>query len=152
MTLSEKPEKVTKKHRNLLPDRQLADAFSFTSEDLAVNRLGFMTEAQRWRVPMLWRPLAQMIFHTLPTRQRRQIDTVCGKLTVTMQYGLDYRGFRRHFHVVNFGGGNSLTFDLNSTQHTLLARQQGLIYRAYYVCFNAYKCRLLSLERLTDGC
>lgn len=142
----------SKKHHNLLPDRRLARAFNFTSEDLAANRLGFMTRAQKWGVPALLRPVVRPLFSALPTRQRDRLDTLCGALKVVMLTGLDARGYRRHSYTVGFGGGYNITFDINSDQYDVLAPQQGVNFRAYYICIHAYTCRLLSLERIDGEC
>ena len=74
------------KGNSALPNVRLAKVFNFTSEDLAVNRLGFITSAQQFNAPSWQRKL----FGTLgryvrfgSARQRVEVGKRCGRVTVS---------------------------------------------------------------------
>lgn len=74
------------KGNTALPDNRLAKLFNFTSEDLAANRLGFITSDQQFNAPMWQRKLFGAIGQHIKfgrTRQRVEVGKRCGQVTVT---------------------------------------------------------------------
>ncbi|HEX2907215.1 MAG TPA: hypothetical protein VHO69_10175 [Phototrophicaceae bacterium] len=79
------------------PDYQVARAFHFTGEDLAVNRSGYMTRRQQgWLNVMAQSVLdwvrQQLLKHEIPTTRRgfRRVESVCGRIRLE-DHRPDYR-------------------------------------------------------------
>ena len=60
------------KGNSALPDVRLAKVFNFTSEDLAANRLGFITSAQQFNAPSWQRKLFDTLGQFIKLGKPRQ--------------------------------------------------------------------------------
>ena len=132
------------KHQHSLPNRQLARAFNFSAEDLAANRVGYITKAQEWGIPLWFRdfPIIRSI-----SSSRNKLETICGKAK------LQYKQFQISslFHAdiveVYLLNINNFEFRLKPQQYRIIS--EGLHYWIYYAPETK---QILSLERAIQGC
>lgn len=127
-----------KSKRHHIPSLRLAKAFHFTSEDLAANRLGFVTREQEWCLPLISRPIVSPILKLLPTKRRNSVEHMCGDISV----------WRNFLTVKNY----HTKFRLTETQYDLLTHEQGMTYHVYYVLVTYDEYRIVSMERADNGC
>lgn len=125
------------KHHHI-PSLRFAKAFNFTSEDLAANRLGFVTREQEWRLPLISRPIVSPILKLLPTKRRNAVEHMCGDISVG----------RNFLTVKNY----HTKFRLSDRQYELLSHEQDVTYHIYYVLVTYDEYRIVSMERADDGC
>lgn len=140
------------KRQHTLPDRRLAQAFSFSAHDLATNRAGFISNAQAWQMPLWTRSVLGWFIDGLPPldgRRDQRVQSVCGRTILTYEQQQIMSLFHADFverHYVRFGEGGS-RFRITPEQYRALV--EGVPYRAYYT---PERSEILSLERMTRGC
>jgi hypothetical protein len=140
------------------PDRLLAKAFNFTSEDLAVNRSGYMTRRQEGGADVdyaiSW--LLNRVFPgrvAKPKREFRSVNSVCGRAKLA-HFVVDRpvrpskmsRGFWEYYHLLF--DDEDLKFVVSAEQYRALA--ENIVYRIYYDPNKPDK--ILSIERPDGGC
>ena len=140
--------KAKRKNQYTLPSRQLAKAFRFSAADLASNRAGFVTDAQRWNLPMFIRWLGWVGEDLSYSSKNRPIATrICGKIKIQQKLHEVHGGrFQVQWRRLTVEGRDE-SFSLSQEQASLLS--DGLVYHLYYDSRNG---NLLSLERATTGC
>ncbi|MEM9953726.1 MAG: hypothetical protein AAF846_19105 [Chloroflexota bacterium] len=127
-----------------LPNRQLAKAFNFTSEDLQANRLGFLTREQKWDIPSALRPITRAIGMILPTRQRDKVDHMCGRLELGRDQSFHY-GFATFQQTVTVSGGYGVKFIITDEQYAVLAQFSGIYHHIYYIYRGDTMSRIVSI-------
>ena len=136
-----------------LPNKELARVFNFTSEDLAANRLGFLTREQKLNIPMRMRPVSQAIFSLLPARQRDKVEHVCGKLNLKRMKivsDTDYLNYDARRYVLSVGE-HKLRFPISEEQHSALIAHKGKLHHIYYWSSNEH-LRIVAIEVAEYGC
>ncbi|QPC82614.1 hypothetical protein G4Y79_23480 [Phototrophicus methaneseepsis] len=142
--------KSKRKGQQHLPDRRLAGAFRFSAVDLAANRSGYMSLAQKWALPPLWQRAFAWLLNRLPSQSTPPIRKVTGRAHLKHhQYQIFaiHRTELRERFSVQFA---SQVFSLTAQQYRVLS--QDVLYDVYCT---ADEQTILSLERAvhhtTDG-
>lgn len=135
---------------HLLPDRQLARAFNFDSEDLAANRLGFLTDRQKWQTVPIIGSLIEFVTTLLPARQRDPVAHVCGRISINYKQLNHKVGRYPMAHVLTVSGGYSLEFTLTGAQYNALVYNVGRDHHIYYIFRGNATSRIVAIE-LADG-
>lgn len=140
-----KPKQAT----NSLPDYRLAKAFKFSFNDLASNRLGFMTRTQEWNLPMWAESPVQWFETRLLARSgiiRRPVKYICGEIAFNDSLH-DVHGGRFQIDFLALSIKNTdARFKISRAQKASL--REGSVYKIYY---EPDSQRILSLERI-DRC
>jgi hypothetical protein len=140
------------------PDVQLARAFGFDGEDLAVNRGGYMTRRQHgtleFALAYLTDRVVKRIYPNAPSHGFRQVRSLCGRAHLNrisvndprfrQTRAISYALFRFEFML----DGTNTVFILSEAQFAALT--EGAVYRVYMDADQPG--RVLSLERLTATC
>jgi|GEM_PF-3321746 len=137
---------------HLLPNRQLAKAFNFTSEDLAANRLGFLTGKQKWQTFPIVGTFMELAEQLLPVRRRDPVDHVCGKISIEYKYLQHKMGGNPMAHVLTVSGGYTLEFTLTATQYNALVYNVGREHHIYYKFRGNSLSRIVAIELADGGC
>jgi hypothetical protein len=138
-----KPKRDGRKH---LPDRRLADAFRFSAVDLAANRAGYMSLAQRWALPPSWQRAFALILNRLPKQGMTPIHKIRGRAHLHYQQHQIHAFHRidiREQFTVQFDGG---VFSLTAKQYRVLSPD--VLYDVY--CTDDGRT-ILSLERAVQS-
>jgi len=141
------------KGHNNAPDKRLAKAFNFTSEDLAANRLGFITSDQEFNTPLwqrrFFRQLGAM-FNFKSGKQRLRVGKRCGRVEVNHKVRPLYDSMRRSItHMIDDYSLNikDKRFKINVAQYHALNNR--VFYIVYYDTSNN---RIVALERVPNDC
>lgn len=135
------------KRQHTLPNRQLAKAFAFSADDLAANRLGFISRAQAMSLPLWARAnFNGVLEHSflrrlLPTLKK--LGKACGKISLEVPLHDVHGGrFQIASHVLSLKEAN-LRFRLTQAQYQVL--KNGMSYQIYY---EEEPLQILSLESI----
>ena len=132
------------KGNSALPDVRLAKVFNFTSEDLAANRLGFITREQRWNVPRVLRPVTRYLFSFLPARQRDSVSHICGKIRLNSANLVTQKSSWTYTLGIS---GYTLFIQLNAEQYYTLLPYEDTLHHIYYI-FQFDNSRIVAIERV----
>lgn len=137
------------KRQHSLPNRQLAQAFSFSADDLVANRSGYLTQAQAWSIPLWMRGIFQQMsdFSPFKQKQNKTVDMLCGRAVLTYEQQQIESIFHSDFVEVYKLSINTMQFRLTPSQYRAIG--EGLVYRLYY---SLETQRIVSLERAISGC
>ena len=138
-----------KTSRNAVPDRQLAQAFGFTMDDLSANRAGYLSLAQQWGIPLALRRTFGLIADWLPVSPALPVASVCGRVALERQQYLVmsfYHAETIEKHKLMIAD-NQLVFHVTPQQYRLIA--EGVPYWVYYTPADVV---IMSLERAEVGC
>jgi hypothetical protein len=137
-----------RKNQHTLPNRQLARIFNFSAQDLAANRAGFMSQAQKWGVALWLRRLFNVGTDIASRKSRHPtIAHICGraKLEYVQQHiHSHFHTDMQEFHYLHIA---DTRFLVNAQQHRAIG--EGIRYRVYFV---PETNQILSLERAINGC
>ncbi len=133
------------KGNSALPDVRLAKVFNFTSEDLAANRLGFITSAQQFNAPIWQRKL----FGTLgryvrfgSARQRVEVGMCCGRAKlIETRYG--------NYNIVRQFKLKIKDFDFGLSEEQFRVLRHNYFYTVYFDKDNE---RIVAMERVENEC
>lgn len=155
--VTDKPDAHKRKRQHTLPNRQVAQAFTFSADDLAANRIGFMTRAQEWGVPLALRGIFSTIeqsrlIRLLTFSRRKQVDHCCGRIRLQRELREIWNSRRVDVYEIHrlMIGDYPIHFPLNRQQYQALTA--GIPYHVYYLAHTASMYQVLSLERALDGC
>lgn len=145
----------TRKHKNqsTLPDKRLAKAFNFSYEDLATNRLGFITSAQEMNIPFWQRALFNRIGSILspfPKKQRAKVGKRCGRVEVHHKVRPLYNSISHTItHMIDEYrlSIRDKYFKLNVAQYHAITGD--VFYTVYYDTINH---RIVAIERIPNDC
>lgn len=133
------------KDNSALPDVRLAKVFNFTSEDLAANRLGFITSAQQFNAP----PWQRKLFGTLGryvkigrARQRVEVGMCCGRAEL-IEIKYDNYNIVRQFKL------KIKDFDFGLSQEQFQVLRHNNFYTVYFDKDNE---RIVAIERVENDC
>ncbi len=142
-----------KSSQHRLPDRELARVFNFSSEDLAANRLGFITREQKLNIPMAMRTISGKIFSLLPVRQRDKVEHICGMLNlkrIKIISDTDLLNYDTRRYVLS-AGTHKLRFPISAEQYIALMPHKGKLHHIYYWSDNE-NVRIVAIEVAEYGC
>ncbi len=133
------------KDNSALPDVRLAKAFNFTSEDLAANRLGFITSAQQFNAPRWQRKLFGILGRFIKfgkAGQRVAVGMCCGRAElIEIKYD-NYNIVRQYKLKIK-----DFDFGLSQAQFRLLRSNS-----FYTVYFDRDNERIVAIERVENDC
>ncbi len=136
-----------------LPDTRLAKVFNFTAEDLAANRLGFITSDQQLNTPLWQRRLftrLSTIFNFKFHKQRPEVGERCGRVELKHETRPIYDSMRRSItHMVD-----AYTLSIKDKHFKLSqAQYQAVTDRVFYqVYYDTSNNRVVALERVDRDC
>lgn len=137
-----------RKRRHQLPDTQLAKVFNFTSEDLAANRLGFITGEQKLNMPVSMRVFSRGVFGLLPIRQRDNVKHLCGNLRlkrIKIISDNEHLNYDTRRYIVSVSD-NKLRFNISEEQHGALMPYKGKLQHIYYWSDGESNLRIVAIE------
>ena len=151
MSNSNKPD-AKGKRQHTLPNRQLAQAFQFSAQDLAANRAGYSTRAQEWGIPLRLRSIFSAIetsklVRMLTFSRRQKVDTCSGRVRLFRELREIWSERRVDLHEIHYMTvyGYEMQFPLTQRQYQQV--QEGIVYDVYYLCYTSTRYQVLSLER-----
>ena len=136
-----------------LPDSRLAKVFNFDSEDLAANRLGFITSAQIYDIPRWQRRLQNQLayfFKLRHSKQRTAVGKRCGRITI-------HHEVKPLYHSLRSGITSMLevfTLAIKDKQFRLNKAQfRALSNNVYYtIYYDESNHRIVAIERMEQNC
>lgn len=140
------------KRQHSLPNRQLAQAFRFSSADLAANRAGYLTQAQAWSIPLWMRGYFHQLSQWSPlkniaSQERKKVGMLCGRVTLSYEQQQIQSIF--HSDIIEIYKLRLTTMDFRLTAQQHQAIGEGVVYRLYY---HLDTKQIVSLERAINGC
>lgn len=135
------------------PDIRLAKAFNFTSEDLAANRLGFITSAQETNTVVWQRDLFSRlgtIFKPLSNKQRAEVGKRCGRVEINHEVRPWSDSISRSItHMID-----DYSLSIKDKRFILnQARYQAITNKVFYtVYYDVSNYRIVAIERVPYDC
>ena len=141
--------KDKRKNQHTLPNRQLARIFNFSAQDLAANRAGFMSRAQKWGIPLWIRRIFGNIGTGFVLRKPRRsaVAHICGRAKLEYVQQQIHSHFHTDIQEYHYLHVADTRFLLNAQQHRAIG--EGIVYHVYYA---PQTRQILSLERAINRC
>ncbi len=136
------------KRQHTLPNRQLAQVFRFSADDLVANRAGYLTQAQAWAIPLRMRGMFHRLSQLIDLySKRKKVEMLCGRVNLQYEQQQIQSIFHSDFVEVFKLKLNTVEFRLTREQYHAIA--EGVVYRLYYSVDNK---QIVSIERAINGC